>query len=772
MGAANVIQRFAAWAAAAALLTAAPAVGQRLPPDTVKVEWARSSDGSLVILNAYAVRSGRPDPESVRGLIIESDPGTARGRYEDRGPDAGYAQVESAPFIRALGFSEVTLDTLANGEKGSDFKTVLSATEWARLLNRLLVEEGTEIADGEHRVIVGPVSPAVQSLLAEEIESLFKNKDQPNPVFPHLTSGRLALLAGPAGATRLDSIPFGSVSLRKTEQRRLYLKNYGARTVEADLHVSDGARDAGFGASARLPIEVQPGDSVPIEFDFTPQEAGSYTDTLAFQVDGVTAAQVVLLGEGKSPGIFTEVRQWLADWWWGVLGFLVLALVVVALVARMFGVRVAFPRFRKMLTAVKPGRRQTEPQPHSSGTRMTTPVVRTEGESLRRQLVTARVAIQEALAALGEDGASSSPNGGGTPGLAYGDLNAAENRRRLHELEREHERLLDVRSRLDGTVRALTSDKEALEGKVRALEIEEGRLKQQVSVLQGVRTENDELRRKQADADNAVAALRRQAEQAAGEQVKLGTRLKALAEVLELSDEMVSDAGWPETQRRLSGLRDGGKPRYLWNFEQMVGDLVAIFNEIASRAGEGRLGAAVSAVLGGSNNNGGLRTVAAALEREALVKRLNLAHARELRTLPAERFYREFVDRSFRPVIDNIAKLGSYARSRSRDIEMDELLSREGVDPALLERALTLIETRLAVDFGVEVQLPRLFEDRFDASRHETAPHSTLRLTLPDLEPSIGRLPPDTIYDITSVGLRSDALGVSVRPVVARVAAQ
>lgn len=771
MGAVNVIDRFAAWRrarrmsiAAAALLAAAPAAAQ----DTVRVEWVQSPDQPLVVLNAYAVRGGRPVHESVRGLLIERDPvAAATHRYAYGGPDAGYAQGESRPFFNALGLSEITLDTLANGKDGSTFKSVFSGEEWTRLLNRLLVGQGTEIRDGAHLVIVRPVAEPVLSRAAADLAALFGARD-PHPVLPHLKSGLVSLSDGPDPGTQPEVIDFGSIAVAVTGKAGRFLVNHGVRPVETELSLSEGAEDAGFSAGGVQTLVVPPGDSVSVSLTFIPKQAGRQDATLEFRIAGEEEAlQVALVGEGTPPG-------------WPIPEELIAALVALlaftlaVVIARKRGAALRLP-WRDRETLPPPGSPGTEPQPHQPPTPLallqapTPPAARPDDASTRRHLVTARQAIEDLLAAL--DGESGSADGdrvvvdGGARGGGRGrkEGSAAENLRQLRQLERE-------RDGLEDRVRTLAAEQEGRAGQLRTLEIECARLTRQVSALEGVGAENTALARQKAEADASLAAARRDVNHLVGEQEKLGERLHAVAGVLELSEEMVSDAGWPETRRRLPELRDGGKPRYLWAFEQLVADLSAIFDEIAPRAGQGRLGAAVNAVLGGSNNNAGLRTVAAELERGALVRHLGLAHPRELRTLPAERFYRAFVDRRFRPVIDNIAKLGLYARSRSPEIGMGQRLFREGVDPALLERALALIETRMRMDFGVEVHMVQLFEERFDGTRHDTAQHSTLRHTLPDLEASIRRLPPDTIYDITSVGLRSDRLGVSVRPVVAWVA--
>lgn len=786
MGAVNVIDRFAAWRracrmsiAAAALLAAAPAAAQ----DTVRVEWAVSPDRSLVILNAYAVRGSRPVPESVQGLLIERDPAAAdTTRYALASPEAAYASVEARPFLEALGVSEDVLDELANGSKGSDVKGEFDVQEWKRLLERLLVDRGMEIRQDARRVIVRPVAEPVLSLAAADLAVMFGARD-PHPVLPHLKSGLVALSGGSDPGRRPDVVDFGPIAVADTGNAGRFLVNYGVRPVETELGLSEGAEDAGFSAGGVQTLLVPPGDSVPVSLLFIPKQAGPQDATLEFRIAGEEEAlQVSLTGEGTSPGLFARSWEWMMarlGWLLAILaGAIVVILIAAAVAARNRGVRLALPRFGRGATVPTPVPPTTGWQPDQPATPPALLATRPDDASTRWHLVSARQAIEDLLAAL--DGEPGSADGGreaddgGARGGGRGrkEGRAAEDLRQLRKLEREREEQVAARARLDDRVRELTAEGERLNGELRTLEADHARLAQQVTSLSNVQTENTALARQKAEAEESLAAARRDVTRLAGEQGKLGARLHAVAGVLELSDEMVSDAGWPETQRRLPELRDGGKPRYLWAFEQLVADLTAIFDEIAPRAGAGRLGAAVNAVLAGSNNNAGLRTVAAELERSTLAGHMGLAHPRELRTLPAERFYRHFVDRRFRPVIDNIAKLGLYARSRSPEIGMGQRLFREGVDPALLERALALIETRMRLDFGVEVHMVQLFEERFDGTRHETASHSTLRHTLPDLEASIRRLPPDTIYDITSVGLRSDRLGVSVRPVVAWVASR
>lgn len=764
MGAASVIEGLAAWrgarwaaAAAAVLLAAVPSLARAEPGDTVRVEWAASANGSLVILNAYAVRGGKPVPESVRGLLIERDPAalpdTAKHRHPFANRESAYASAEGALFLRGLGFSETTLDALANDGGSSQATDQFDVQEWSRLLNQLF--EKKEIVEGPHRVIIQEVAVPVQGVFADELNALFSGNDN-TPVLPHLRSGRIALARGQQHGARTDSIDFGSIALQERTVIQRYLKNYGTRPVETELSFSDSDPDAeaAFSAEGVQRLEVPPGDSVPVSLVFAPKQSGPQVDTLDFLVDGARAAQVILTGSGMStPGIVARVLEWIAARAALLAGLLAFTLAVV--IGRKRGVTLGLPWRREPPIPLPdpPGATLnsswdrgptpptldpsgTEPRPHDPFASMPKPPAGRPGDAaVRQRLVAARNEIDEALAELG---GSVPPTGG----------SRAADLRRLRELERERESFIEAQPLLEERIRTLTEAQEA------------------------VRAENNTLRAEKAAAQETLATLRGEVNRLYGEREKLALRLRAVAEVLELSDEMVSDAGWPETQRLLPELGDGGKPRYLWNFEQMVADLTAIFEEIGLQAGEGRLAAAVNAVLGGSNNNAGLRMVATELERKSLVSHLGLGHPRELRTLGADRFYRDFVDRRFRPIIDNIAKLGLYARSRSPEFGMGQRLTREGVDPALLERALALIETRMRADFGVEVDTVRLFEERFDRSRHDTASHSTLRHTLPDLEASIRRLPSETIYDITSVGLRSDGLGVSVRPVVAWVASQ
>jgi hypothetical protein len=757
MAHATVIESSAAWrctrraaAVAVVLLAAFPSAARCAEPeDTVRVEWAASANGSLVILNAYAVRSGKLLPESVHGLLIERDPAAApTHRYPLVNPMDAYAP-EGGPFLRGIGLSEITLDTMANGGVSSQFTNQFDVGEWTGLLKRLLVEKA-EIVEGAHRVIIQKVDLPVQRVFADELNGLFSGHDD-TPVLPHLRLGRIALLRGPDGGLQKDSIDFGSVALDQHGSVVRYLKNYGARPVETKLSVSDEASQAGFSAGAVQTLVVPAGNSVPVSLVFAPRQEGPHGGTLDFLVNGISVAQMTFAGRGVSPGILPRVREWAAARAELLLGLL--ALVLAILVAWKRGVTLGLPWGGRQTIPMHDLER-TEPSPHYP---LTPSAGRPEHAAVRRQLFTARHAIEDALAALGEDP------------VPPGDKRA-DDLRRLRTLE--HAESAEARSGLEARIGTIMAERDGLAAQVRTLEGERASLTQQVRALEVVQAENGILRTQKTAAEDTATSLRGDVNRLSGEHEKLRARLNTVAEVLELSDDMVSDGGWPETERRLPELGDGGKPRYLWNFEQLVGDLTAIFEEIALQAGEGRMAAAVSGVLSGSNNNAGLRTLNAELKREGLARHLGLGHSRDLRDFSADRFYRGFMDGRFRPIIDNIAKLGLYARSRSPEFGMGQRLTREGVDPALLERALALVETRMRVDFGVTVDTVRLFEERFDSSRHDTASHSTLRHTLPDLEASIRRLPPETIYDITSVGLRSEGLGVSVRPVVAWVTSQ
>lgn len=279
MGAASVIEGLAAWPRARAvafgaivvLLAAFPSTARCAQPgDTVRVEWAASTNESRVILNAYTVRGGKPVPESVRGLLIEHDPAAvassapARLRYPFTSIDRAYATAEGASFLAALGLSEARLDTLANDAAGSSVQKEFDVHEWARLLNRLLRKEGTEIVEGAHRVVIRELSAPVQSLTSpEEQIALFTSTD-PHPVFPHLKSGWVAFAGEPEEDARTRSIDFGSVDLEGRKVIPLYLRNYGVRQEEIEVSISDTATQAGISAGGVQTLIIPAGDSVPV----------------------------------------------------------------------------------------------------------------------------------------------------------------------------------------------------------------------------------------------------------------------------------------------------------------------------------------------------------------------------------------------------------------------------------------------------------------------------------------------------------------------------
>jgi hypothetical protein len=756
MGAATTIRSPAvgpgAVLCAAALLLALPATvscagaqgGAREP---VRVEWMLSDDRALAILNAYRINDGALASPAT-GLLIERDPsavGSARMLHQlNRG--GGYAVRASRAFFGMLQCTSA-LDAIANGGKHSGNQDEFSPEEWKRLLDRLLDPGAAATLKTACRMEVREVAPEVRQRFAPEIPPLFR--DGVNPVLPHLRAP--VSLVEPSE----EPVVLGQVSIGDTVVKALRLETAGTLPLDLRLRFDSAMANAGFSAAGEGPVRVSPGSPGEVRIAFAPRTEGRRGGTVDLLLGNTAVGYVRLEGTGRVRPATSGPLAWLHRLQAATvenIGAAIAVVLLFLLLARRARAELLPAQVRPgaaWLATLRRGRGHPPTGARDTGAR---------GGDPHPQLAAVLVQLNQAATAISGairhiDVLRSERNGatpGGTDGQPADPAaatvfteNEAPDLRRVRELEAERERFRQSADALTGQVSGLSGENQSL------------------------RAEKALLAQQKEDADQEVRRLRGETDRLGNEQQRSWARLRELAQPLGLTDDMLADDRWAETRRELSLLRAAYTPRFVANFEQLVADLVALYEQIGRHAASGRLAAAVNVVLNGANADNGLRAVAEGLGQDALLARLGLERARDLRRLTPERFWRELVDPQFRPVIDNVAKLGLYARSRSPEIDMGRRLDGEGVDPAQLESALALVETRLRADFQIELHTVRLFEERFDAAAHETARHSTLVHTLPELDPLIGRLPPRTVYDVTSVGVRA-AWSVT-RPVVAWV---
>jgi hypothetical protein len=289
----------------------------------------------------------------------------------------------------------------------------------------------------------------------------------------------------------------------------------------------------------------------------------------------------------------------------------------------------------------------------------------------------------------------------------------------------------------------------------------------------GLRDELKTLRENLAASEEARAT----AEQKTGEALalidpltterdQLDERLHALAQQLQLEPGWVENLSDPDVQAAVGSLRQGYRPAFLAQFQRLVDDLVVIYGEVCKRAEPGNLRDAVRAVLQGPKGNAGLLALQAKLGSEdSLLAALGLTSVSELRGVTIERFYEKIMVPDFKALLDEITRLGLYARVRENDIE--QWLNAEGIDRELLDRALHLVQTRLRTDFGVSMHTVALFKTQFNEREYESASGGNLLHLRSGLSRTVERLEPGTIFDITSVGLAASFIDPGTRSVVA-----
>jgi hypothetical protein len=747
--------------------------------EPVRVEWVPSEDGALVILNAYRMNDGAL-ASPVAGLLIERDPpavAAARRRHE-LSSSRGYAVRASREFFQMLRCTSA-LDRMANGGKPSRTRDEFSPEEWKTLIEKLLDPGSMETLKAVCRADVREVAPEIRERFASEIVPLFR--DGANPVLPHL---RASVSLAEPGA---EPVILGPASIGDTVVATLRLAAVGALPLDLRLRFDPAATNAGFSAADEEPVRVVPGKPGELRIAFAPRAAGSRAGTVDLLLGGTAVGHVRLEGTGRvrpAPSGPVAWLHWLREMETpGERGAATLAALVLTLFLFLAGaahaefVPVQMRSSTIRLPVLRWGRRHPrsgaqDPGPHPGD-------VDPQLAAIQVQLKQAATAISGAMRHI--DGLRIERKGAppGSTGGRHADPAAptgvAEDE--YPELTRG---LLDqpplpttvaVGPAGEGPsgmpVHAAPSGAGHPSQRIRELPAERERfhredpLARQVAEMrrenEGLRTEKATLAQQKDDADREVRRLLGETDRLRDKQQRSWAQLRELAQPLGLTDDMLAGDRWAEARRELPPLQTVYTPRFVANFEQLVADLTGLYEQVGRHAASGRLAAAVNVVLNGANTDNGLRAVAEALRQDALPERLGLESVRDLGRLTPERFWRDFVDPLFRPVIDGMAKLGLYARSRSPEIDLGRRLAREGVDPVQLESALALVETRLRADFRIELRTVRLFEECFDAAAHDTARHSTLVHTLPELDSLIGRLPPRTIYDVTSVGVRTGA---------------
>ena len=190
--------------------------------------------------------------------------------------------------------------------------------------------------------------------------------------------------------------------------------------------------------------------------------------------------------------------------------------------------------------------------------------------------------------------------------------------------------------------------------------------------------------------------------------------------------------------------------RYLKPFQDMLGKVERYLEQLLKDANpNSRFHTLVTYIHRGERGNAGMRRV-----RQALNDQLTTIYTEKW---TVSQFYNGFVKRYFVPELHSLARLYLIQNIPPNILPVQQTLEEQGVDRELIISAYKLIELTLQDEFDVRLHTVKLFDPNvlFDPEKHEAEPRSykTLAALIPEAQAAIQHLPPDTIYDLTTVGL-------------------
>jgi hypothetical protein len=714
---------------AAVACAAPPAAAQ----DTVHVDWMLSSDRKLVVLNAYRLDDGRIAGDSVGALLIERVPdGSATGRYGI--VNGAYADSAAAPFFGMLGLSEPTMHKLT-APTGDAYR--LRPDEWTMFFGKVLASDSVVIADSGRVVIFREAPLMVRRTAASWLADVVRS-DTSQPVFPHLQSGWIASVA------EADTFALDSAAIANRASVSIVLRNYGSQPATADLVLDSAATAAGFRLNHER-LSLTAGEQDSVQLAFSGEQLGRHAGGLEVRnAAGPPVRLSVVANVVELPAQLGWLERFIG-WLKTPLGIPVVAVVALAIAA--------FVMRRKLADVI---RRRKKAKSRVEGSTSSTSVgvhVNHVKEAFQQTIVQLERSLEHIERLERENAATAS-------------------------LRREHEAVVgvlreaypddfpevrvsadDVLPVVQERLASLLQDARSRQG----LADERDRL---AGELESARSELVEARAARETAEEAARMAAEREAALSGERDQATDRLRAFADALQLAPERLERLDDTETQSELAALRQGYRPAFLVGFQGLIDDLVDIYRQVDAQAAEGKLRNSVRAMLHGPRGDTGLLALREKLVSEPmLLDALGLRRASELRDLTMEAFYERVMARDFKVILDEITRLGLYARIR--DPEVEKWFTDEKVNLELLDRALHLVETRLRTDFELRMRTVPLFRTHFEDGKFVSAEGANLLHLRPELDSTVRGLKHGTIYDIVSVGLVSKRVGVDTQSAVA-----
>ena len=173
----------------------------------------------------------------------------------------------------------------------------------------------------------------------------------------------------------------------------------------------------------------------------------------------------------------------------------------------------------------------------------------------------------------------------------------------------------------------------------------------------------------------------------------------------------------------------------------------------------------------GSNKNAGIKEAKKIIgskgNRIELFKLFKVDKFQEFIDIDEKRFYNEFLSSYFIPVIDDISRIFLYKNINFDGMCVKDDFIEQSIDVSLVDEIFYHTKASLKEIFQIDLITPVLFHDMFDNTKHEQSKYANVHKLNNKLRDAQTKLNRNIIYDIYSVGIISEKLGLNKKPKVA-----
>lgn len=210
-------------------------------------------------------------------------------------------------------------------------------------------------------------------------------------------------------------------------------------------------------------------------------------------------------------------------------------------------------------------------------------------------------------------------------------------------------------------------------------------------------------------------------------------------------------------------------PEYIREFRKLITKLDRTFGELYEQVpSQSLFHKLFGDIWKGEKGNAGIERACKLLSKEKIAQTFGVTSILDLRDISRKQFYARFIQRRLMVEVNRIVRLGLIQQIPSEALSVSKVFVRDSIEGWVIAHAFYELRYVLRKHFHLELRTVELFKTRFDATKHKKAPADTnaIKVLFPEALKKVSELPPGVVYEIFSVGLYSEELGIDTQPYV------